>query len=272
LLANASPVVMSIHIQEAALPGLTPAAIADERRRGRLAGAGGIGALGCAITAIVISGRATRNVAGSGVLSRQLRSLGSDLAVHELAVAARLLGLVLTACFGLFLTRAIRDRATHAPGAMRVLAIVAPACVGVGLVAGLVGLHDIATEIPVGTRISEDLAQSLVEHDAVMRVVAVWDMAAHLVFGIWLSLLCIWAMRVGLLSRFLAVWGIGTGISGVLLPVGDALFLSWLGSAAILTLGVSREGRSPAWETGRAVPWTEVDAERAAARRPADTS
>jgi hypothetical protein len=101
-----------------------------------------------------------------------------------------------------------------------------------------------------------------------MRVVAVGELASHIVFGVWVSLLCIWAMRVGLLPRFLAVWGIGAGLGGVLLPMGDALFLSWLGSAALLVLGLWPDGRPPAWDAGRAVSWAEVDAERARQWRP----
>jgi hypothetical protein len=84
-----------------------------------------------------------------------------------------------------------------------------------------------------------------------MRVVAVGELASHIVFGVWVSLLCIWAMRIGLLPRFLAVWGIGAGLGGVLLPMGDALFLSWLGSAALLVLGLWPDGRPPAWAAGR---------------------
>ena len=249
-------------------PALTPAAIAAEHRRGRIAAAGGLSALGCAITAIVVGGRATRHVEGAGPLSRQLRSLDADYATNQLALGARVAGLALAAWFGLFLARTIGDRARDAPGALRVLAVAAPACVAVALGGGLVALHDVGDRfIAVGGG-SERLAESLVRHDGAMRVVAVGELASHIVFGVWLSLLCIWAMRVGLLPRFLAVWGIGAGLGGVLLPMGDALFLSWLGSAALVVLGLWPDGRPPAWDAGRAVSWAEVDAERARQWRP----
>jgi hypothetical protein len=249
-------------------PALSPAAIAAERRRGRIAAAGALAALGGAIAAIVVGGRATRHVEGAGPLSRQLRSLDADYATNQLALGARVAGLALAAWFGLFLARAIGDRARDAPGALRVLAVTAPACVAAALVGGLVALHDVGDHFVAAGGGSERLAESLVRHDSAMRVVAVGELASHIVFGVWVSLLCIWAMRVGLLPRFLAVWGIGAGLSGVLLPMGDALFLSWLGSAALLVLGLWPDGRPPAWDAGRAVSWAEVDAERVRQWRP----
>jgi hypothetical protein len=249
-------------------PALGEAAIADERRRGRTAAAGAIAALACAIAAVVVAGRAMRDVEAAGGLSRQLRSLDADYAAHQLALVLRVAGLALAAWFGLFLTRAIRDRARDAPGTLRILAVAAPACVAAVFAGGLVALHAVAGGFPAGSAGNEQLAQSLVRHDTAMRVVAFGELASHVVFGVWVSLLCIWAMRVGLLPRFLAVWGIGAGLGGVLLPVGDALFLSWLGSAAMVVLGFWPDGRPPAWEAGRAVPWAQVDAERARKWRP----
>jgi hypothetical protein len=247
---------------------LGPEGLAAERRRGRIAAAGGIAAVGCAIAAIAVTGRALRHVEGAGGLSRQLRSLDADYAAHQLALGVRVAGLALAAWFGLFLARAIGDRARDAPGALRVLAVAAPACVAAAFAGGLVALHGVAGRFPAGIGGSEQLAETLVRHDSAMRVVAAGELASHIVFGVWVSLLCIWAMRVGLLPRFLAVWGIGAGLGGVLLPVGDALFLSWLGCAALLVLGLWPEGRPPAWDAGRAVPWAEVDAERARNWRP----
>lgn len=250
------------------MAALSPAAIAAERWRGRIAAGAGLAALGCAIAAIVLDGRATRRAQGPSELARQLRSLDADYAAHQIALGTRVAGLVLTAWFGLFLARAIADRVPHAPGALRVLAVAAPACVAAALVGGLVALHDVAGRFVAAGGDSAQLADSLARHDGAMRAVVVGELASRVVFGVWVSFLCIWAMRVGLLSRFLAVWGIGAGLGGVLLPVGDALFLSWLGSAAILVLGFWPDGRPPAWDAGRAVPWSEVDAERVREWRP----
>jgi len=249
-------------------PALSPAAIAGERRRGRTAGLAGLAALGCAIAAIVVDGRATRDAQGPSELARQLRSLDADYAAHQLALGTRVVGLALTAWLGLFLARAIADRVRHAPGALRVLAVAAPAGVAIVLLGGLVALHDVAGRYTAQGGDSAQLAEALARQDSAMRAVVVGELASRVLFGVWLSFTCIWAMRVGLLTRFLAVWGIGAGLAGVLLPVGDALFLSWLGSAAILALGFWPGGRPPAWDAGSAVPWSEVDADRGREWRP----
>jgi hypothetical protein len=59
------------------------------------------------------------------------------------------------------------------------------------------------------------------------------------------------AMRVGLLTRFLGYWGVGAGGALVLLPIGDAMFIGWLASIGILSLGYWPGGRPPAWQSTR---------------------
>jgi hypothetical protein len=64
------------------------------------------------------------------------------------------------------------------------------------------------------------------------------------------------AMRVGLLSRFMGVLGIGMGVMFVI-PFGvqPVLQLFWLGALAVMFLGRWPGGRGPAWETGEPIPW-----------------
>lgn len=245
---------------------LTDDAIVAERRRGRRAGVAGLGAVACTVAAIAVDGRATHQAPGTGDLARQLRSLDADLAPHLIALGIRVAGLALTAWLALFLTRAVRDRAGDAPRALRTLAIAAAASAAFAFVVGVVAMHHVAGGFPA--RGTEDAAQSLVRHDAAMRGVALLELGVHVVTGIWASLLCLWAVRVGLLPRFVAVWGIGAGVAGVLMPVGDSLLLGWVGSVAVLALGWWPEGRPPAWDAGRPVPWSEVDAQRARTWRP----
>jgi hypothetical protein len=73
-------------------------------------------------------------------------------------------------------------------------------------------------------------------------------------FGIWVSVTSFEAMRVGLVTRFLGVFGLGAGIvTAVGLPIGSSLFLAWIGSLGVLALGYWPGGRPPAWAAGRAV-------------------
>jgi hypothetical protein len=85
-----------------------------------------------------------------------------------------------------------------------------------------------------------------------------------------LVLICLNAMRVGLLTRFMGVLGIITGALQIL-PLGGPLPVVqcfWLLLLSVLFLGRWPQGQPPAWRTGRAEPWpssAELRARRQAA-------
>jgi hypothetical protein len=64
---------------------------------------------------------------------------------------------------------------------------------------------------------------------------------------------CLWAMRVGLLSRFWGSLGMALGVAALLLLVQFCLiFFIYF---ALLLVGKLPGGRPPAWAAGEAVPW-----------------
>lgn len=64
---------------------------------------------------------------------------------------------------------------------------------------------------------------------------------------------CLWAMRVGLLTRFWGALGIALGVAALLLLVQFCLiFFIYF---ALLLIGKLPGGRPPAWAAGEAVPW-----------------
>jgi hypothetical protein len=83
------------------------------------------------------------------------------------------------------------------------------------------------------------------------------------VIGAGLLLVSLNAMRAGLLTRFLGILGVVSGVLAVLpqlmpLPVIQAF---WLVAVGIMLLGGGRAGMPPAWRTGMAEPWpSAVDA------------
>jgi hypothetical protein len=86
-----------------------------------------------------------------------------------------------------------------------------------------------------------------------------------------LVLVCLNAMRVGLLTRFMGVLGIITGGLQILpfggpLPVVQAF---WLVMLSILFLGRWPTGTPPAWRTGRAEPWPSSSEQRQKRQRAA---
>jgi hypothetical protein len=85
-----------------------------------------------------------------------------------------------------------------------------------------------------------------------------------------LVLVCLNAMRAGLLTRFMGILGIIVGVLNII-PIGPLPVVQtfWLAALAVLLFGVwPGAGVPPAWRTGRAEPWPS-QAELAQRRRAA---
>ena len=92
---------------------------------------------------------------------------------------------------------------------------------------------------------------------------------ASLGLGLGWVVICLNAMRVGLLTRFLGVLGIICGVL-IVLPILSPLPIVqtfWLGAMAVLLAGRWPNGLPPAWTTGEAVPWPSSAEVREARRK-----
>jgi len=177
------------------------------------------------------------------------------------AAGARTLSVALVIAVALALWTLTRRRNPSHPRAILVLGIVACAAVAATTALGFVELRDVARQFAGAGAHTTARARHLLDADGPLRAVRIAELAGGFAFGLWASLASYEAMRVGLLTRFLAGLGIGGGlISAVGIPAGPALFLAWLASLGLLLLGYWPGGRPPAWDEGRAVPWSEVDA------------
>ena len=76
-----------------------------------------------------------------------------------------------------------------------------------------------------------------------------------LAFAIGLFYTSLWAMRVGLLTRFWGTLGMAAAVVSTFIPPFFVILLIWFGALGLLLLGIWFGGRPPAWETGTAVPW-----------------
>jgi hypothetical protein len=64
----------------------------------------------------------------------------------------------------------------------------------------------------------------------------------------------LYALRTGLLTRFVGSAGVAMGPASVI-PQFFPIFLVWLLYLALLFAGWVRRGRPPAWAAGEAIPW-----------------
>jgi hypothetical protein len=92
---------------------------------------------------------------------------------------------------------------------------------------------------------------------------------ASLALGLGWVVICLNAMRVGLLTRFMGVLGIICGAL-IVLPILSPLPIVqtfWLGAMALLLAGRWPNGVPPAWSTGESTPWPSQQEAREARRR-----
>jgi len=166
------------------------------------------------------------------------------------------LGTVLMAYVLYYLFRAAKFRRPEIPDAARYLAIGGPIVVGlfgiVRQVLSSINSHNFVN----GTDRTRDAVEAVQGSGPLLAVNSV-ALAGQLAIGFAFVLISLNAMRVGLLTRFMGVLGI---ISGVLfvLPLGSPLPIVqafWLVALAALFLRRWPQGQPPAWLTGKAEPW-----------------
>jgi hypothetical protein len=112
------------------------------------------------------------------------------------------------------------------------------------------------------TKVADDEAENAIQEASMRGAATGFGLAARLGFAVALVYTCLWAMRVGLLTRFWGSLGIALGVASLLLFVQFSLILFiYLG---FLLVGRLPGGRPPAWAAGEAVPWP-TPGEKAAA-------
>lgn len=108
----------------------------------------------------------------------------------------------------------------------------------------------------------DDAATQAISNASLTPTATIISLAGGLLFAIGLFYTCLWAMRIGLLSRFWGSLGMALGIA---ILIGFVIFaIVWFFYLGLLYLGLLPGGKPPAWEEGKALPW-QTPGERAAA-------
>ncbi|MGN6257515.1 MAG: hypothetical protein ACTHN3_07170 [Solirubrobacterales bacterium] len=108
----------------------------------------------------------------------------------------------------------------------------------------------------------DDAASNAVSDASLTTVAGILTLVGGLLFAISLFYTGLWAMRIGLLTRFWGSFGMALGIAIVIGFL--ILAVVWFFYLGLLYLGWLPGGKPPAWETGEAVPWP-TPGEKAAA-------
>jgi hypothetical protein len=229
----------------------------DERRDGRIAGVVALLSVACwlgALLAANAAGGASSQVEhGEGLgdpkplsSARQLLDFHAGAGDQALATALRCLGLLLTAAFAVYLYRIVRTLRPTVPIRLTRIAVAGALLVCCSTVFGYFALHHVAAQF-VGSGVRTSVRATRLLGSGGIKEAAVFDLISRAVLGGWIALTSREMMRAGLLDRFLGYWGYGAAVALVLLPIGDAMFVAWLGSIGIMALGYWPGGRPEAW-------------------------
>jgi hypothetical protein len=193
-----------------------------------------------------------------------------DAHVGEVIAASvvRAIGLIAVGWMLSFLAAATRGRRPELPRMATWLPLVGAILQAVATLMGTLASASGVSTYLGGPRTvdaaSDVTGSSLLVASSFIGLVGQFALAAAFV------LICLNAMRAGLLTRFMGVLGIIVGVTEII-PIGPLPIVQtfWLVAVAVLLFGVwPGAGVPPAWHTGRAEPWpSAAESRRAAAGR-----
>ncbi len=152
-----------------------------------------------------------------------------------------------------YLYRATAAREPKIPRPALILGLVGPALLGVGALAFQLGLsrgvHTFLTGNDRSIAAANDVGSS-----ALISAGQLMQLAGTLATAFALLFIALNAMRVGLLTRFMGILGMISGVALVFLPRNPVINF-WLIALGVLILGRWPGGTPAAWGSGRAEPW-----------------
>jgi hypothetical protein len=232
-------------------------------------------------------------VSGSGEAEvlRSIDAHGSSVTLSSVLQAAAFLLLAVPL---VYLFRAARARSERVVPAVLAIVIAAPLLIGVGtvlygqarqeaaesFVAGEAKPTISAQELkekcedekPVAScekeKREDDAASNALSDASLSTPAGILTLGGGLLFAVALFYTCLWAMRLGLLSRFWGSLGMALGIAVLLGFV--ILAIVWFLYLGLLYLGFLPGSRPPAWGAGEAVSWPTPGERAAAELEPSD--
>jgi hypothetical protein len=247
---------------------MSPDELARERRSGRVA-AGAAVVSGIALYGGILWAQLAYSDAPDNKADR-LRYFDRHAGEILASAAVQAVGMLLLAVVALHLYRAVKARKPDEPLVVAVMGVYGPVGMALITVAQAVALAVIAADF--ADRPSQTLAaaEDALEDPALLipRYVGI---SAALALAFWLVKGSLDAMRVGLLTRFMGVFGIALGPAFVL-QFGSLILPLWLIALGALFAGRWPGGLPPAWESGEASPLPSAEERRAAASDAAEAA
>jgi hypothetical protein len=178
-----------------------------------------------------------------------------------LAAGLNAVSLLLLAPVLYYLFKAAAARSPSVRGGLVGVVVAGPVFLAIAEVLQYVALSSAASDfatpgggsgIPIG-----EYAEDLIRDQAVFGLAQGLSFAGILALVIGVIYTALWAMRVGLVTRFFGTFGMALGASLILLAQAFSLLALMLWSVwlGLIYLRKVPGGRSPAWDAGEARPW-----------------
>jgi hypothetical protein len=182
------------------------------------------------------------------------------------ASVLRALGFIAIGWAVTYLAQAVRFRRPEFPRVAQPLALVGGVICAVGEIMASIGTTTAVNHFLDGNR-SVDAAADLGSGALLGAGQLLGRLVGPLVLAVAIAIISLNAMRLGLLTRFVGVLGMITGVL-IIFPIGTPIpivQIVWLMLLAVIFRGAWPEqwgGTPPAWRTGRPEPWPSVAEQR----------
>jgi hypothetical protein len=235
-----------------------------ERPRARLAGAIALLAAAMSLASVIVAANGPQIHQASGTNKQLLLQIAVPGSTQEAVAWVRLAGVLLIIPVAVFLYQAVSARAPSHGRWIPIAGVIGFVVFAISLPWSFFEIRDVAHAFVASGPRTLARADHLVtaqRDKGPLLIAEICRLVGAIMFGIWLAWTSWDAQKVGLLTRFLAYFGIAAGIlSAIGVSVGQDLFIAWLASVGLLAVGYWPGGRPRAWDAGRAVSWDEVDA------------
>jgi hypothetical protein len=187
----------------------------------------------------------------------QLEAFDAGYSTLFFSAVISALSLAMMAPVLIYLFKAAEARSDRVRGALLGVTIAGPVFFAVSVIVQIVAVGGVADDFLAGNTDcapdDNDCINDLITGDSIYSVAGGLVLAGRLGLGVGLVYTCLWAMRTGLLTRFMGTLGMAVGAATVIFgPAFATIFILGLG---FVILGWVPGGRPPAWEKGEAIPW-----------------
>jgi hypothetical protein len=195
----------------------------------------------------------------SGVDTERYRAIDANAGEILIGVILRGIAFLLLCIPLLYLFRAAQARSDRVSGPMVGFCFIAPVLLAAQTILAWVAQTSVASDF-VSAAAGGDVYSQL---EDLVESSGTFEVASNLLFPAILGLIVVMvyvplqAMRVGLLTRFVATLGMALGVGTLfIVPAVSLLTITlWFAWLGLIFLDRVPRGRPPAWDTGEAIPW-----------------